>query len=44
MGEAVAAAVTAIQGLGTDIGTIGGAIIAIAVIVMGIRWVKAQFF
>lgn len=44
MGEGVAAAVTAIQGVGTDIGTIGGAIIAIAVIVMGIRWVKAQFF
>jgi len=44
MGESVSAAVTAIAGVGTDIGTIGGAIIAVAVIVMGIRWVKAQFF
>lgn len=44
MEAAVTAATTAIAGVGTDIGTIGGAIIAVAVIVMGIRWVKAQFF
>lgn len=44
MGATVTAAVTAIEGVGTDIGTIGAAIIGIAVIVMGIRWVKAQFF
>lgn len=44
MGDAVSSAVTDIASVGTDIGTIGGAIIAVAVIVMGIRWVKAQFF
>lgn len=36
--------VTQIEGVGADILTIGGAIIGIAVIVLGVRWVKAQFF
>lgn len=32
---------TAVQG---DIVTIGGAIIVLAAVVLGIRWIKAQFF
>lgn len=33
--------ITAVQG---DIVTIGGAIIVLAAVVLGIRWIKAQFF
>lgn len=29
---------------GTDISTVGGAVIGLAVIALGIRWVKATFF
>lgn len=35
---------TQITALGTDISTIGAAIILLAVIAMGIRWIKATFF
>lgn len=38
------AVVTAIEGVGTDIQTIGGAIIVLAAGVLAIRWIKAQFF
>lgn len=44
MSEVITDVVTEIEGVGADILTIGGAVIGIAVIVMGIRWVKAQFF
>lgn len=44
MGEAVTNAVTSIEALGPEILAIGGAIIGLAVIAMGIRWVKATFF
>lgn len=44
MDEIVTGVVTKIEAVGGDISTIGGAIIGIAVIVLGIRWVKAQFF
>lgn len=44
MGEVVTDVVTKIESVGADILTIGGAIIAIAAIVLGIRWIKAQFF
>lgn len=36
--------VTAIEGVGADITTIGTALILVAVIVLSINWVKAQFF
>lgn len=32
------------DGVGTDITTVGGALIALAVIAVGIKWVKATFF
>lgn len=44
MGDVVTDVVTKIDSVGVDIQTIGGAIIAIAAIVLGIRWIKAQFF
>lgn len=44
MTEVVTGVVTEIEAVGADILVIGGAIIGIAVIVLGIRWVKAQFF
>lgn len=44
MTEVVAGVVTQIEAVGGDILVIGGAIIGIAVVVLGIRWVKAQFF
>lgn len=44
MTEAVTSAVTSIEALGPDIVSIGGAIIGLAVIAMGIRWIKATFF
>ena len=37
----VTAQLTAVQG---DIVTIGGGIIVLAAVVLGIRWIKAQFF
>lgn len=37
----VTAQLEAVQG---DIVTIGGAIIVLAAVVLGIRWIKAQFF
>lgn len=44
MGEAVTDAVTGITALGPDILAIGGAIIGLAVIALGVRWIKATFF
>lgn len=44
MGEVITGVVTQIESLGTDVVTIGGAIIGVAVLVLGVRWVKAQFF
>lgn len=44
MGEAVTDAVTSITALGPDIIAIGGAIIGLAVIALGVRWIKATFF
>lgn len=35
---------TAIEAVGTDIQTIGTALILVAVVVLSINWVKAQFF
>lgn len=35
---------TAIGTLSTDLATIGGLIIGLAVVAMGIRWTKATFF
>lgn len=39
-----AAAIAQITAVQDDIVTIGGAIIILAAVVLGIRWVKAQFF
>lgn len=39
-----AALVTAVQGVGTDITTVGGAIVLVAAAVMAFRWIKASFF
>jgi len=36
--------VTAVGAIGTDIASVGSAIILIAVAVMAFRWVKASFF
>ena len=44
MGEGIAGVVTLVEGIGTDVQTIGVAVIGVAVIVMSINWVKAQFF
>lgn len=44
MDEAVTKAVTSIEALGPQILSIGGAIIGLAVIAMGVRWLKASFF
>lgn len=38
------AAVTAVTGVGTDITAVGVAIIGLAAIALGVRWVKASFF
>lgn len=38
------AAVTAIGDVGPEIIAVGGAIIALAAIALGIRWIKATFF
>lgn len=40
----VTAAVTAVQGISTNVSTIGGAIIVVAAGIMAFRWVKAMFF
>lgn len=39
-----AAAIAQITAVQDDIVTIGAAIIVLAAVVLGIRWVKAQFF
>lgn len=44
MGETITDAIAQITALQGDITTVGGAIILVAVVVFGIRWVKAQFF
>jgi len=36
--------ITAIQAVGTDVASVGAAIILIAVAVMAFRWIKASFF
>lgn len=36
--------VTAVQGVGTDITTVGAAIVLVAAAVMAFRWIKASFF
>lgn len=38
------AVLAAITGAGTDISTVGTAIIGLAALAMSIRWVKATFF
>lgn len=38
------ALVTAVQGVGTDITTVGAAIVLVAAAVMAFRWIKASFF
>lgn len=38
------AAVDAIEAVGPEIIAVGGAIIALAAIALGIRWIKATFF
>jgi uncharacterized membrane protein YuzA (DUF378 family) len=38
------AVTAAIGDVGTDISTVGTAIIGLAAVAMGIRWVKATFF
>lgn len=37
-------AVTAIEAVGPEIIAVGGAIIGLAAIALGIRWIKATFF
>lgn len=37
-------AVTAIAAVGPEILAVGGAIIALAAIALGVRWIKASFF
>jgi len=44
METSVSAAVAAVQAVGTDVATVGGAIILVAVAVMAFRWIKASFF
>jgi len=38
------ALVTAVEGVGTDITAVGGAIVLVAAAVMAFRWIKASFF
>lgn len=35
---------TTMDGVSADITTVGGALIALAVVAVGIKWVKATFF
>lgn len=44
MGEIITDVTTQLTAVQADIVTIGGAIIVLAAVVLGIRWVKAQFF
>lgn len=44
MQDAVDAAVLEVAALSPMIVSIGGAIIALAVVALGIRWIKATFF
>lgn len=37
-------AVAAIESVGPEILAVGGAIIALAAIALGVRWIKASFF
>lgn len=43
-GSLVTGAVEQITAAQADIVTVGGAIIVLAAVVLGIRWIKAQFF
>lgn len=43
-GSLVTDAVAQITSAQGDIVTVGGAIIVLAAVVLGIRWIKAQFF
>jgi hypothetical protein len=38
------AATTAVSGVSTDLQTVGVAIIGVAAVALGIRWIKAMFF
>lgn len=40
----VTGAVTAIEGISTDVGTIATAVILVAAGIMAFRWIKAMFF
>lgn len=44
MESIVTDAVAQITSVQADIVTVGGAIIVLAAVVLGVRWVKAQFF
>lgn len=44
MESMVTDAIAQITNVQADIVTVGGAIIVMAAVVLGIRWVKAQFF
>lgn len=44
MGSVITAVTTQLEAVQGDIVTIGGAIIVLAAVVLGIRWIKAQFF
>lgn len=44
MGAVITEVTTQLEAVQADIVTIGGAIIVLAAVVLGIRWIKAQFF
>lgn len=44
MTEVITDVTTQLAAVQADIVTIGGAIIVLAAVVLGIRWIKAQFF
>lgn len=44
MTEIITDVTTQLTSVQADIVTIGGAIIVLAAVVLGIRWIKAQFF
>jgi hypothetical protein len=44
MGDTVTEVTTQLTSVQADIITIGSAIIVLAAVVLGIRWIKAQFF
>lgn len=44
MGETITEVTAQLTAVQADIVTVGGAIIVLAAVVLGIRWIKAQFF